>query len=530
MLTRYHAEERYYKELEGSIKKVPQPQLTGSLALAASDCRENITQLAHQHQQTVQSFKDIVTELDKTIRDVKTIKTKQQDNYIKLTREQENKKSSHLKAKQHYEDSVRKAENSTLQLAVQKTRQQEKVIKKAESVVADAIKEQEKNHKIYIKAVTECQNTQSKYENEVATIQRQFEELERNRLRIMNEIIQKYVSIQESEKQFHDKQLSFQQKTAQSTDVEKDLLSFIQTTYTGTIPEQHVEYRPRVSDVIPHYADPVALQESHDHMMQQQSIHEKMLQNSGPEALSILRQKYAMSTYSSYNSDTTNQQKNALTQKSIGMNQTSSQSTIDDTAKCFNTNTSLGINAVNIDTTIGGKNDPNKKYPSQQQNTNGSINQNINSNITKNTQKYARSQYAFKGQQEGDLSFLSGDIINLIMYNPEEEWWCGNIGNETGIFPRVYVEILPDEDVLGLDTPTIQKKYNVGNKSIDNDGGVLVIKQVKAMYDFKGTDKDELSFSVGEILKVYSETDGWYGGENSKGVRGIFPVVYVKDI
>uniref|UniRef100_A0A0A9Z3D7 SH3 domain-containing protein 19 n=1 Tax=Lygus hesperus TaxID=30085 RepID=A0A0A9Z3D7_LYGHE len=126
------------------------------------------------------------------------------------------------------------------------------------------------------------------------------------------------------------------------------------------------------------------------------------------------------------------------------------------------------------------------------------------------------------------------------MSNPEEEWWCGYIDNETGIFPRVYVEPIPEDEVLGMDSRSGSKastpamnSYKVSspkNTKSSIDGDIPVLKEVQAIYDFKGADKDELSFTVGEVLKVYSETDGWYGGENLKGQRGIFPVIYVKDI
>ena len=53
------------------------------------------------------------------------------------------------------------------------------------------------------------------------------------------------------------------------------------------------------------------------------------------------------------------------------------------------------------------------------------------------------AMYDYHSEVEGDLSFSAGDVIKVT----EElgEWFRGNIGEETGIFPGNYIQILDEE-------------------------------------------------------------------------------------
>ena len=53
--------------------------------------------------------------------------------------------------------------------------------------------------------------------------------------------------------------------------------------------------------------------------------------------------------------------------------------------------------------------------------------------------------YDFEGQEEGDLVFSAGDIIEVIS-KEAGDWWKGRLGTKQGIFPANYV------------TPTVQKQ------------------------------------------------------------------------
>src|SRR3989338_1632460 len=49
-------------------------------------------------------------------------------------------------------------------------------------------------------------------------------------------------------------------------------------------------------------------------------------------------------------------------------------------------------------------------------------------------------------------------------------------------------------------------------------------------FDFEGTEESELTLQKGEVLKVIAKYDnGWWVGENSAGITGVFPGSYVKE-
>ena len=56
-------------------------------------------------------------------------------------------------------------------------------------------------------------------------------------------------------------------------------------------------------------------------------------------------------------------------------------------------------------------------------------------------------------------------------------------------------------------------------------------QKVVALYDYKATEEDELSFKQHEIITVLGkdeDDEGWYIGTSSSGEKGLFPVNYVK--
>ncbi|KAL1960620.1 hypothetical protein VTO42DRAFT_7199 [Malbranchea cinnamomea] len=50
--------------------------------------------------------------------------------------------------------------------------------------------------------------------------------------------------------------------------------------------------------------------------------------------------------------------------------------------------------------------------------------------------------YDYEAQAEGDLSFLTGDVIEVVQRtNNQNEWWTGRINGKTGQFPGNYVKL-----------------------------------------------------------------------------------------
>lgn len=51
--------------------------------------------------------------------------------------------------------------------------------------------------------------------------------------------------------------------------------------------------------------------------------------------------------------------------------------------------------------------------------------------------------YTFKGEQNGDLPFTKGDVIDIIKKSDtSDDWWTGRNNGATGIFPANYVELI----------------------------------------------------------------------------------------
>ncbi|KAF2278861.1 reduced viability upon starvation protein [Westerdykella ornata] len=52
--------------------------------------------------------------------------------------------------------------------------------------------------------------------------------------------------------------------------------------------------------------------------------------------------------------------------------------------------------------------------------------------------------YDYEAQAEGDLSFLTGDVIEIVTRTQnDQEWWTGRVRGKTGQFPGNYVRINP---------------------------------------------------------------------------------------
>lgn len=56
-------------------------------------------------------------------------------------------------------------------------------------------------------------------------------------------------------------------------------------------------------------------------------------------------------------------------------------------------------------------------------------------------------------------------------------------------------------------------------------------RYVKAVYDFKSEDSEDLAFKMGDLIEVIDSSDqyGWWVGTDSKGKKGNFPSNYVME-
>ncbi|XP_053316564.1 SH3 domain-containing protein 19 isoform X2 [Spea bombifrons] len=122
----------------------------------------------------------------------------------------------------------------------------------------------------------------------------------------------------------------------------------------------------------------------------------------------------------------------------------------------------------------------------------------------------------FIGDHPDDLSLTSGDIV-YVLERLDHEWYRGKCKGSTGIFPANHVRVLVD----------IPDKMH---SKIPSSTSISKGPRCMARFEFIGDQKDELSFSEGELiaLKEYIN-DEWAKGE-LKGKTGIFPINFVEII
>ncbi|XP_063314574.1 SH3 domain-containing protein 19 isoform X2 [Pelobates fuscus] len=122
----------------------------------------------------------------------------------------------------------------------------------------------------------------------------------------------------------------------------------------------------------------------------------------------------------------------------------------------------------------------------------------------------------FTGEQGDDLNLSSGEIVYLVE-RVDNEWYRGKCKGRIGMFPANHVRVV-------VDVP--DKTNSRLPSSASNAKGPCCL----ARFEFIGDQKDELSFSEGDLitLKEYIN-DEWVRGE-LKGQTGIFPINFVEII
>ncbi|KAM8938770.1 SH3 domain-containing protein 19 isoform 2-T2 [Pelodytes ibericus] len=120
----------------------------------------------------------------------------------------------------------------------------------------------------------------------------------------------------------------------------------------------------------------------------------------------------------------------------------------------------------------------------------------------------------FTGEHGDDLSLTSGEIVYLLE-RIDNEWYKGTCKGSTGMFPANHVNVL-------VDVP------DKAHPKVPLSTSCAKSPRCVARFEFIGDQKDELSFSEGDLiaLKEYIN-DEWARGE-LKGKTGIFPINFVE--
>ena len=116
-----------------------------------------------------------------------------------------------------------------------------------------------------------------------------------------------------------------------------------------------------------------------------------------------------------------------------------------------------------------------------------------------------------------DLGLSRGDII-LGLKAVNNDWWKGQKGHQTGIFPLTHVKELCLHRASGDNMPPFIKNDNV-----------YIAKAVATM-DIQAQLDDELSFNKGDVVNIIECEDGDFCKGECKGKVGSFPVDFVEII
>ncbi|XP_054546455.1 SH3 domain-containing protein 19 isoform X3 [Talpa occidentalis] len=121
----------------------------------------------------------------------------------------------------------------------------------------------------------------------------------------------------------------------------------------------------------------------------------------------------------------------------------------------------------------------------------------------------------FAAEQADDLNLASGEIVYLLE-KIGTDWYRGKCRSQTGVFPANYVKVIIDVPGGGNG-----KRESVSSNCIKGSRCI-------ARFEYIGDQKDELSFSEGEIiiLKEYVNEE-WARGE-LRDRTGIFPLNFVE--
>ncbi|XP_034383836.1 intersectin-2-like [Cyclopterus lumpus] len=193
--------------------------------------------------------------------------------------------------------------------------------------------------------------------------------------------------------------------------------------------------------------------------------------------------------------------------------------------------------------------------------------------------------YTYESPEAGDLTFVEGDVVTVT--EREGEWWRGCIGDQTGVFPSNYVRpvepevskpgalIKKPEIAQAVTTttstavaPTMHQLHLspgqlivvlaknstgwwlgelqargkkrqrgwfhsshvklLGPSSSKPSPSPLPVCQVIAMYDYTAANRDELSFSKGQLISILDKTNPDWWKADINGVTGLLPTNYIK--
>ncbi|KAJ3262508.1 Intersectin 1 (SH3 domain protein) [Boothiomyces macroporosus] len=125
--------------------------------------------------------------------------------------------------------------------------------------------------------------------------------------------------------------------------------------------------------------------------------------------------------------------------------------------------------------------------------------------------------YPYTAENEGDLTVLEGDEVEIVETNSENPGWIKVKvikTSEVGLIPANYIQVKVQQPLPSINLPLSGSKM------------------VEAVYDYSGTEEGELSFKVGDQIEcidgINAEEEWWEGKLVRTGEIGVFPILFTK--
>lgn len=121
--------------------------------------------------------------------------------------------------------------------------------------------------------------------------------------------------------------------------------------------------------------------------------------------------------------------------------------------------------------------------------------------------------FSYRAEEEGDLTFNVGDVIDVIARDDESCWWTGEIHGRVGKFPAANVQTIPptpEQQLLAMVPP---KRRPI----------------CRVYYDYYPSTPTEIPLRDGDFLEVVvddADDSGWKVGVVN-GVCGWFPISWI---
>ena len=117
--------------------------------------------------------------------------------------------------------------------------------------------------------------------------------------------------------------------------------------------------------------------------------------------------------------------------------------------------------------------------------------------------------FASPAAEPGQLTFVAGDVIQVITAGEPDGWWEGSLRGTKGWFPSSFCSA-PFSD--GIDAP--------------GDHAPAQMRAV-ALYAYQAATPDELSLQPGDVILITDAEQSWWTGE-LRGQTGCFPANFVE--